>query len=574
MTIYFRQVAQVTSRADYEKILRRALSQSGSEAFHYLDTFKFDTKEAPLVLVGDIGKPLLEDLKKASPKATYAKGTCQVNEQNQVNFEVTAGKLSQRVMTSALKAAGIKSEISFQGGDDEGQGPTEPPTGTPQISELGQQWQSKVKVLRPAFEEVLRKARLLTNSSWADDLDGMFSQMLQEAKAGQFDAAMKSMALIARMMKSEEAARAEVKHQTNRALDSDYAESTKASAEQVYGKEVAEFNRQSMESIGQGMTEDGLVAFAKEVSKAEWKQRYVDPMLKAFRMIDRLPDGLGDLVQLSSDATRVLTQALQHAREADGRLAEREGALTKLEDAQNLYEGELAKFNVVKTSVRSVPELGRACKDLIEAALKARPSKGKSEPTPAELEDFEKAAQERKAAREKKILRLGQDIKEIKASIIQFEQVINSGSIGNPEELKRRRNALEVAEERLKKMVQGHQSGATEKEAYAEFLKDYRWPPAVRPFVKVVMAANALIDNHQLVEAESWLYDHMGEAFDLNTIDSVDYGSAEGRLYSNYRDLVSDLRSTYTYAQASVQKVKQCAKEALGYAQTVDQLLK
>lgn len=315
MTTFFRHLASFQSRADYDKTLRKALGTPGVQPFYYLDEFPFDKGESPLVLVGDVAKPDIDAARKLAPKASFAKGQCTVQESGKIVFEVESGKVQLRLLSNALKASGVKSPIALGGEEEEEE--VKPGVG---LSEQGKQWQEKVKLLRPAFEKTLLKAKSLKDPTWAQDLDGTFSQMLQEAKKGDFDAAMKSMALLVRVMKSEESARAEVKHETGKQMDSDYASTTEEIIKNnKLNPEGVERTRQDYKEMGINTTGDRVQTYARAVTPDEWGTKAIKPMQAMILLAKKEKPDFEKLKQLYGMVDSVTAQLNRYAHETDGR---------------------------------------------------------------------------------------------------------------------------------------------------------------------------------------------------------------------------------------------------------------
>lgn len=586
MTTYFRNAAQIQSRADYEKILRSALSKPGAESFHYLDNFKFDKKEAPLVLVGDIGKPLLEELKKASPKSVYAKGSCKVTEQDQVIFDLTAGKLKQKTLAAAIKSAGIKSAVTLNGGepDDDAQGGADAGAGDvvtstsspedgakPKLPELGKQWQEKVKLIKPAFDLVLKKARGIEGSTWADDLDGAYSQMLLEAKGGNFDAAMKSLALLARMMKSEEASRAEAKHQTLKSVDPYYAEFTQRSSSELGGKENIKEIRSENKEKGQGTTEDGTMTYALPVSPKEWESGVLKPMAEVIDLADEKPFDAAQAHELATRALAVVARAGTHAMESDGRFPEREQALGKLMHEGNLLVNELSYF--LATESLSNEELARKLEALIEQTSVARP--GDRSPSPLELEAFKKDAPKRKLKREAKIRELIDNIKRTEESIKRGEEIMSNGSPENwPKhlegQLKYQKENLAAFRKDLNLRVERLKSGEDENDALKGFMDRLMPSEATDALLKALNSATAQIKQDELTEAIMTLDQALNDCFDMAKV-RVDMD--EAKLKEKCEEAVQSIQQSFSARQASVGNVRQHANATSELATKVTPLL-
>lgn len=589
MTTYFRHIGQITARADYEKLLRQALSKPGEEPFHHLDEFVFDKKTGPLLLVGDIGKPLLEEIKKATPKAVHAKGVCTVSEQGPIVLAVTGGKLKQRVLAQALKASGIKTELRFDGADDGDQdAPTAPapkttPASTTQgvapppkapLSEAGQQWQSGVKLLRPKFEQVLLKARALKGSTWADDLDGTFSQMLQEAKAGRFEQALKTMALLARMMKSEEAARAEVKHQTNKALDSDYAQNFETPTEALMGKRVAKEMRRSSKADGYGLTEDGHITYALAVTPAQWLSDVSEPLVRMAQDARKGALRTDALSVAVHKATQVLTRLDTHTAESGKAMPERSHLIERLQVDFGVLLKELARLDTGHTPVKDAQALDEQTRHVVDLALRSRPGKGSGQPTPQQLEAFQQQAPQRKTQREEELRELKARVRELTEAVKRQEHMREQRQAVSQTALARDHEALNQLIKEVEETERRHTQGLSEKEDLKAFVEQFRWPPRVGGLSKTMQDSSALIRNRQFDKAAALMQRRESALFEVDTIDLIERNSPEHRLWSAYQDLCSDLLNAHEKQQASPKMLHQQLDHVARLCQDMGPLLK
>lgn len=114
----FKHISQIKTLVDFTKLTKQVLDKVGEDPVkvQYFAKFKFDKKEAPLLLVGDIPTPVLMEVKKTG--GTPMIGQCSVNLANQLVFEgaVTAG-MARKVLTSL----GIQRVVAG-GADDEKEG--------------------------------------------------------------------------------------------------------------------------------------------------------------------------------------------------------------------------------------------------------------------------------------------------------------------------------------------------------------------------------------------------------------------------------------------------------------------
>lgn len=115
----FKHISQIQSLADFTKLTKQVIGKLGEEPVkvHYFAKFKFDKKEAPLLLIGDLPTPVLVEVKKAAGNPVI--GQCSINVANQLVFE---GAVKPGVALKALQAAGIQQAVATSGGDDEKEG--------------------------------------------------------------------------------------------------------------------------------------------------------------------------------------------------------------------------------------------------------------------------------------------------------------------------------------------------------------------------------------------------------------------------------------------------------------------
>lgn len=482
MTIYFKILAQIQSRADYDKILRTALSKPGPEAFHYFNAFPFDKKEAPLLLVGDIGKPLLADLKKAAPKATYATGTCSVNTKDEILIERTGGKLQLKELTAGLRLAGIKNVVKLAGDDEdeggEGQGQEPPPSTStpvakttkpgvptqeqlakanlkptpqqnkpvaPQDPAVAKQWQEKMKVLKPLFEQTLKKAKAQAGSSWAEDLEGAYDQMVHEAKGGDFNAAMTSLGRLARMLKSEEAARAEAKHQTMRE-NPDIREATAQSTRELYGKEADKERRKETKASGYNLTDDGNVMYAQAYTAQEWKAAVIDPLTAVKILLEQGEPDVERFEKALARAAVMVARASTHFHESDGRYPERREPIVAIEEAMRDLQLESSKLLMKKLNGKTAKQIAEQCDKLKKAVLehvheKAPPGRRNQQ----QMLAFAREEGDRKERRRHRLEEIIQQIKDKEREQDHLEGLVLSNKL--PEHHPRARELQEVKQE-------------------------------------------------------------------------------------------------------------------------------
>jgi hypothetical protein len=306
MPSLFKHISQIQSRADYDKLLRKSLAPDSvtegtgpAEEFHYFEEFPFDKKPGTLLLVGDVSKGLLGELRKLG--TGYARGTCRMTPNHRVLVDIETGKVKPKLINGTLKTSGLKLQAVVNGEEPEpdsdlGEASSKPEPSpelktpvTPEKTEKvkvppspeQQQWMDKVKVLRPAFDKALQLARS-TDPRWAEDLDSNFAQMMQEARGGDFKTAMETLKRLAVILRSREAARAEVKHQTMME-DPEVAQSFRDEAQRRreafdFSAEQLEQNERDLDAEGIGLTSDGTSTHQKALTLAEWKSGVNEPL--------------------------------------------------------------------------------------------------------------------------------------------------------------------------------------------------------------------------------------------------------------------------------------------------------
>ena len=544
MTTYFKMIGQINSRADYDKILRKALDKPGQEPFHYLDAYPFDKKEAPLVLLGDVAKTLIGDLKKVAPKAQYAMGVCTVADNGDILFEREVGKLQPRLVSAALKLSGFKGAIKFSGEEDgsesenEGDGGQKaeqpkttapvgktPPVGnkapvpnttakapvtapSSQVPPRAKEWQDKVKILKPVFDMALKKARTQTKGTWAEDLDSNFSQMLQEAKAGDFDKAMNSLARLARMVKSEEAARAEVKHQ-NKKEDEFYAEGMSERLDKNYSKQEVKEVRQANKAKGYGTTEDGNLLYALPVKPADWKSRVLGGLDKLDALLKKRPLDVYAVSELSNDIYERIGQVRTHAHESDGQFPERTKGIVAVEDAYSDYLEEFEKITATLSNTKSSEEFVQDCSELRALTVKHLGTP-RQVPDPVALRQFEQQANQRASARQldfrKRDTELKDLEKEVQRLVVAFRSLPQETDPDphkdEREELKRelddKQRAIRTAQKLLDDDRRNHDNGVTEREEFQQFKNGERQPDKLMAMLKQLDRTKALLEHEQV----------------------------------------------------------------------------
>ncbi|MFZ5525608.1 MAG: hypothetical protein ACOZE7_03025 [Pseudomonadota bacterium] len=609
MTTYFKHIAQITARADYDKILRKALATPGQEPFHYFDAFPFDKKEAPLVLVGDVAKPLIADLKKLVPKAQYGMGLCTVTAKDEIIFERETGKLQPKLVSATVKLSGIKSTVKFNGEDDEEEGeraeaendegqpeepqvkatgkvppvPPLPPSTKPSgdkpttLSPQAKEFQDKLKVLRPAFDNALKKARELKKTVWAEDLDSNFAQMVQEAKAGKFDVALQTLARLARIIKSEEAARAEVKHQTNKE-DSDYAEMHQSPARDHLSPQEMKQARKGNKAGGYGLTEDGNVSYALPLKPGEWQSGVVDKIDSLHKALSKEPVDFGALNQTYSSLVALLNRARQHAAEGDDKQhRDREQAIERLADHIANLDGEISNINYMDpsapmVSVQSILNDRQKLRDLIETL--ERPDKSK--PSQEEFATFKQQSGERARRYNDALDKEAKQCQQLEHQLREQAIRLKEEAPNLPkDEIETRREQLEEMKTTLEARRKDLHFARTleaqeEKKALDRFSRGVRNPQHLVILFKLTDQLKGMIDRKFFQQAM--------EAIDDAQYDLADQGFAqedpvEQKITQDLASLHSDLRKQAQLKAASPLKAARMAKRLHGEAAKVGALM-
>ncbi|RRS04628.1 hypothetical protein EIP75_09400 [Aquabacterium soli] len=602
MTTYFKMIGQINTRADYEKILRKALATPGQEPFYYFDAYPFDKKEAPLVLVGDIAKSLIGDLKKQAPKAQYGTGVCTVTAQDEIIFERETGKLQPKLVSTALKLSGIKSTVKFNGEDeedgegaeneaDEGQaGSPEaksvaPPitakpsgaTSTP-ASGRAKEFQDKLKILRPAFDQALNKARSLKKVTWAEDLDANFAQMVQEAKAGHFDAALQTLARLARMVKGEEAARAEVKHQTDKEHP-DYAEMHKASVREHASKQELKQARQGNKASGYGLTEDGNVAYALPLKPGEWKSGVIDKLDGIHKILSKEPVDFDVLTQAHESVIALVQRAQQHSLEGGDEHEERQQAIAMVMDRLSDLHEEIHKIqhNDPAFKIRSGQDILKENEKLRELIDDKLASPGNPRPSATEVDRFKQGASQRKELRMSRLDQQQSDLHENEKKLLQLAMALKEEApeLSKPE-IEQRRRQLEQMKEALKWKKSDLVS------AYKEITEGYVSMRELDQFQKGVRDPSRLATLHRLTDNTKTLLkdEHFQQAFDEfddthNALVIAGFGQdpAEQEILQSMGDLLNYLLILAQSKEASPQKAMRLAKRVKVEAEKAGNLL-
>lgn len=609
MTTYFKHIAQIQSRSDYDKVLRTALSKPGQEAFHFFDAFPFDKKEAPLVLVGDVGKPLLADLKKAAPKAQYATGTCTVTAKDELVFDRTAGKLQIKELTAGLRLSGLKNVVKLAGDEDEGgEGeaqeppPSGKPTGgtpaktvkpgvptpsdlakvqlkpTPQVKKpvapqdpaLAKQWQDKVKILRPAYELALKKAQAQDGGTWAEDLEGSFEQMVHEAKSGDFAAALATLGRLARMIKSEEAARAEAKHQTMRE-NQDFREATSQSTREMLGEEGAKEQRRFAKASGLGLTDDGHVNYARAYTAQEWKAQAIDPLAAVKILLSGDQPDLKRFQAALERASLMVHRAVQHTEESEGRHPERNRPIGEVEDAFRDLEAEASRLLMNKEFVHTPEQLVDECEELSESIQRyfvERAPRGKV--NEQQLLAFKRESNDRLKRWKARMRSIEAEVQEKERDLLNLQQRIDREKLPKLHAVVREATELEQEIEKIRQMMRGTHNKYDPNEAENRMVRLFQ---ANVQDPEKVLEVQGMVDRiRDLVEAGAY-DDATKRCYNLTRALGFD-GSEEGpaqNLNASISSLTSNLHLLRETSAANVKTVVALAERAKTSA---EQLLK
>src|SRR5215467_10048080 len=99
----FDKPEQVTNRAAYKKTVGPGLKKlSGApEKFVYVEKFKFSDKVAPLLLVGEVSKDLLADIKDSMTTAAV-EGKVKRSADKQLTFAPKKGTVAQGKLEAVL----------------------------------------------------------------------------------------------------------------------------------------------------------------------------------------------------------------------------------------------------------------------------------------------------------------------------------------------------------------------------------------------------------------------------------------------------------------------------------------
>lgn len=207
MPAVFKHISQVVTWADYQKLLRKAMADVPPErepsqppqAFHYFESFPFDQKPGTaLLLVGEVSKGLLDEVRRLAGKTDRAQGSLRFGEGRALSLQVDTGRVKPRLVAMTLKQAGVLLEVRLEG---------EPPAGPPQdapaapvpqtpvsaqpapLSPQAQDWADKLQKFEPHYHRALQGLRSRGGVSRTESLEALFRQMAGQAESGDWTAA-------------------------------------------------------------------------------------------------------------------------------------------------------------------------------------------------------------------------------------------------------------------------------------------------------------------------------------------------------------------------------------------------
>ena len=537
-------------------------------------------------------------------------GVCTVKD-NEIVFERETGKLQPRLVSAALKLSGIKSVVKFNGEEDEAEteneqedapsveppkpnGPAaktvpvenkapqqnvpKPPVTAPsgQVSPLAKDFQEKLKKLRPAFDDALKKAKAQTKGTWADDLDSNFAQMVQEAKAGQFDKALATLARLARMVKSEEAARAEVKHQSMKE-DEVYAQATSDRMDKHYAKDEVKQIRKGSKDKGFGLTEDGNVSYALPVKPAEWKSKVVGGLDQVMGLLKEEQVDIFELGNLTGDISDMINRVAAHADESDGQFPERAKAIYAMQELLSAYQEEFGKISATLSSNKSPAELADACSELRKQIQTLLGNARKAMPDKKAIEDFtmlaSKRAQEREAALRKRGVSMKELEKEVDKLRVQLKEFGPEPEDERQElerELDEKIETLTIGTDLLRRDISDHSSGTTEKQEMEQFQKGERQPDNVMLISRRIDLAKSLIEKRQFDQARQAISDLASELINKGFAEE---DAKEQEAYQALQFLESELMIAAQAKAGSPSKAARLAKRVKNQAEKFAPLL-
>jgi hypothetical protein len=432
----FQHISQIHDLPNYEKHLKAVFPKAPGQVFHFFEKYKFETKEGPLLLLGEVDSSVMTPVKAAGKSGSYATGKCSLNDDGQLVFDVKSGKVALKPLAKLAKTAGFKKEVILGGQEEDippappappvkqtspsgekgappkrnvGVAPKAPAQETPpsgEVSEEARKLQERIKAFRPTFDKALAEAKA-KDPQWAASLEANFAQLYQEARDKKTEKALGTLQFLARLAKSKEASRAEVKHK----IELENPETARQYAEYQKDREDAGLETDEEELAGQGVgvTEDGMAMYALAVKPDEWKVGVVD---KAAEL-----RGLLRGEDLDLDAIRERTAALEmfyqrvsnHAHEnSDERPARALGPVRKI---HRELAAEVDKLEAMSRKLKDPKEIAQELGSL--SPLVAAYAKGPAgAPSKEEREKFAAEAAKRQQARVEEIEKLKKKIEE------------------------------------------------------------------------------------------------------------------------------------------------------------------
>ncbi len=102
-----KHVSQVAKQDDYKKLALAAAKKLNEKPvkMHFFPRFPFDKLVAPMMLLGEVPMPVLNEVKKKGGACLVGKAA--LNKQGQVEVEVVTGKLELAIVTQALATIGF-----------------------------------------------------------------------------------------------------------------------------------------------------------------------------------------------------------------------------------------------------------------------------------------------------------------------------------------------------------------------------------------------------------------------------------------------------------------------------------
>lgn len=381
----------------------------------------------------------------------------------------------------------------------------------PQDPAAAKQWQDKVKILRPAYDLALKKAKAQTGGTWAEDLEGSFAQMLHEAKGGDFAAALATLGRLARMLKSEEAARAEAKHQTSKE-DANFREATAQSQREVFGEQEDKGARRVAKSGGYGLTDDGHGSYARAYTAQDWKTGVVDALGSVKNLLKQQPPDLEGFQQAIEGANALVQRAKQHQAESDGRHPDRDKPLRAVDEGFDILLKEVSKLLVGKDFVKDPKALKAECDELRKAIEKHFVGSGqKPVISPQQQRKFKEESDKRRERYFDRKRKLEQELEDKRDELKKLDRLVLTGNL--PEHHPQARKAAELrlaiqGLEKTNKATQHRDNFDDAESAMGElFERGVKDPQKVTEFYAQVRRTQDLIDGGVYDEAVEGVLD-------------------------------------------------------------------